>query len=172
MKKATGNRRMKKNSNLFFVATTVMAIGLVAKPLDAQQELPLDPPSIELSDVDAPGRPVLDLQLAQQVAPLIEQLDKGTPQEQAEAEEGLTKLGPAILAHLPRLPSSVTGTYRDALDRIRDSLQSKAIGEYAEPSTVTLKGKLPAGDVLLEIIEQTDNQLTIEQIPARVECEF
>ncbi len=144
-----------------------IAMALMSAMLFAQNDPLSDTPSIVKDSSEPKPENGLDLQRASKVATLLEQLENGTEERREEAEKGLLALGPTILAHLPRLRSSTEGDFRDALDRIRDSIQSKAIGEYAEASKVSLKGKFPAGDVLLEIIDQTDNQLTIDQIPAR-----
>jgi len=132
---------------------------------EPQLDTLLDPPSIQQPVAITPSNGGLNTELAAKVEILLEQLRSGTAEQQEQAEKSLLSLGPSILAHLPRLPSSVTGNFRNRLDYIRDSMQSKAIGEYAEPSKVTLQGKFPAGDVLLEIIDQTDNELTIEELP-------
>ena len=149
------------------------ALASVTTSLLAQPNAPLDPPSIVNADPKSTAESGLNavsglnVELSIKVTALLNQLERGAEQEREEAEKNLVALGPAILAHLPRFRSSVVGDFRVALDRIRDSLQSKAIGEYAEASHVTLKGNLPASDVLLEIIDQTDNQFTIDQLPSR-----
>lgn len=95
---------------------------------------------------------------------LIDLLENGTQQERDDSERLLLELGPAILSLLPQFPSSNKSAFRSAIDRIRDQMQSKAIGEYAKPSTITLNGTLPAADILLEIMDQTGNELTVAQL--------
>lgn len=153
-------------------------IGLLSVSLFSQQAEPLDAPLAQASSAESESKKYLDSRRvdqigADQVGALLERIQSGSAPQREESERTLLQLGPAILAHLPRFTSSDTGVYRETLDRIRDSMQSKAIGEYSQPSTVTLKGKLSVGDVLLEIMEQTDNQLTIEQLPAQnIEVNF
>ena len=143
-------------------ATIVQTPRLLAQP-DLNPDLLAEVPPVEKSSRST----VLDVKLSNEVSAWLAQLENGSTKEKEAAEQELLKMGPAILSHLPRFPSSVINDYRTTLDRIRDSMQFKAIGDYSLPSTVTLKGKMPASDVLLEIMEQTDNQLTIEKLPAR-----
>jgi hypothetical protein len=127
----------------------------------------LDPPSIVQPEGTPKSEAGVDVEFSVKVTALLDELQNGSEQERIEAEKSLLRLGPAVLSHLPRLRSSVEGDFRVALERIRDALQSKAIGEYAVASQITLQGKLPAIDVLLEIMDQSDNQLTMDTIPAR-----
>jgi len=153
-----------RNVNASLVTGFIVAL-LLSKALLAQPEKTLDPPSIIQSDIQPSSDVGVETELSIKVTALLDELKNGSERDRMEAEKSLVKLGPVILAHLPRLRSSVAGDFRVALDRIRDSMQSRAIGEYAEASQITLKGKLPAIDVLLEIMEQSDNQMTMDSIP-------
>jgi hypothetical protein len=122
----------------------------------AQEPLPGDPPSIAGKPVDP---------FAQSVTQQLEILKKGSPNEKKAAEKAIIELGPKCLAFLPRLPSSVGGEFRDALNRIRDTIQSQAINEYAQPSRINISGKLPAADIFLELMDQSDNDLQLRELP-------
>ncbi len=135
--------------------------------LFSQPEQALDPPSIVKSGDQPTSGVGIDTEFSIKVTSLLDELQNGSESARIEAEKSLVALGPAILGHLPRLRSSVVGDFRVALDRIRDAMQSKAIDEYAQASQITLQGKLPAIDVLLEIMEQSDNTMTIDSIPPR-----
>ncbi len=140
------------------------ALSLVV-PSVAQEPAPADPPSIVQSEPKKQSGTLNQARFASQVTGLLDQLDKGNEQVRAEAEKKLLELGPAVLVHLPRFRSSDSGAFRDAVERIRDTMQSKAIGEYAEPATVSLNGKFSAADVLIEIMDQTDNNISVTSFP-------
>ncbi len=126
--------------------------------LVAQGPLATDPPSITAK---------LDL-AEERVKTALSKLSDGTAEEKVAAEKELLEIGPRVLLHLPAPSSSATGDFRDRLIRIRDALQSQAINEYAQPSTITLSGNVSAADVLLELMDQSDNQLNIDQLPNRL----
>jgi hypothetical protein len=153
------------STSWFIVSISIVLT--VPNALQAQPTLNLDPPSIVNSVTPPKADERVDGEFSVKVTTLLDKLQNGSEPERSEAEKSLINLGPAVLAHLPHLRSSVKGDYRVALDRIRDSLQSKAIGEYAVASQITLQGKLPAIDVLLEIMDQSDNQLTMDTIASR-----
>jgi hypothetical protein len=122
----------------------------------AQDPLPSDPPSIVNTSIDP---------FAQLITAQLSKLKDGTPDEKATAEKTLVETGPRALAYLPRLPSSIGGEFRDAMNRIRDKIQAQAIGQYAQPSRINLSGKLSAADIFLELIDQSDNDLQLKELP-------
>ncbi len=125
-------------------------------PLGAQEPLPGDPPSIAMKQADP---------FAQLITAQLGKLKDGTAEEKTAAEKALIEAGPKALIYLPRLPSSIGGEFRDALNRIRDKIQAQAIGQYAQPSKINLSGKHSAADIFLELIDQSDNDLQLKEIP-------
>ncbi len=156
-----------QHSSYSLLLSASSILGSLSSPAHAQQVPNLDPPSIVKEEAASKPENGADIEFSIRVTALLDELQNGSEQERADAEKSLLKLGPAVLGHLPRLRSSVDGDFRVALERIRDALQSKAIGDYAVASQITLQGKLPAIDVILEIMDQSDNPLTVETVPSR-----
>lgn len=128
----------------------------------SQEAPPKDPPSLPSVAESSKG-----VVANKEVQALLADLENGDEQTRDRAEASLVKLGTIVLSQLPKFPASIQSQFRTRVDRIRDQLQSQAILEYANPSIVTLQGKLPLEEVLLELMDQTDNELQMENIPTK-----
>jgi hypothetical protein len=96
---------------------------------------------------------------------LLLQLEQGSPEQRRLAEQALLEIGPPLLPWLPEFPETARGRYREAVERLRETLQNQGIDDFSKPSRVTIQGKLPAADVLLELMDQSGNRLAIDPLP-------
>lgn len=120
------------------------------------------------SDAQSTDPPSSSDDLSDQVALWVEDLASSDTTVRDAAERALLARGAEILPLLPRFASSERGPVQQAVARIRDTVLAAAMGDYLAPSTVTLQGTLSAGEVLLEISEQTGNSLDAESLPEAV----
>ena len=105
------------------------------------------------------GEPAGDAALKTKVLMLVHRLDADTGKERKEAEDGLIKLGPAIIDLLPSPESHPNENLANAIRRIRRQLQTIQAARSVEASTVTLHGRLKISQVLAEIQKQTGNKI-------------
>ncbi len=78
-----------------------------------------------------------------------------------QAEKALIAMGKAALPYLPKVTSNTSGELKLRLQRVRQALQRAEIDSQFSASTVTLDGKLPLGDALEQISDQTDNPIQL-----------
>jgi hypothetical protein len=104
---------------------------------------------------------------SEQVTKLVEQLDRGSPSERAEAERALVELGSAslgggdeFLALLPTPSDDMSAEVATRLARIRAEVQSRLARRNLEQTRVTLEfDKALLADVLAEFEQQTGNRV-------------
>jgi hypothetical protein len=95
-----------------------------------------------------------------EVRRLVEQLDAPRLAEREAAEEGLFRLGPAIIDLLPETTPQTPPETTQRLDRVRRKLESQAAAAVLDPSTVALHAKdMPLSEVLAELEKQSGNAL-------------
>jgi hypothetical protein len=109
------------------------------------------------------GQPASNEALKTEVARLVRNLDAETAKERKQAEEGLIRLGPAVLDLLPAPESQSSEAVAKSLRTIHRQLQESLAARSIESSTVTLRGRLKVSKVLAEIQKQTGN--TIVDLP-------
>lgn len=100
-----------------------------------------------------------ELTVRVQVRALIQQLNSETRAERITAERGLVALGPDALAHLPAPDLLPNVSVRQAVRRVRVTLERQASEESVKASTVTLSGEFPLSKIVQEIETQTANQI-------------
>jgi hypothetical protein len=103
-----------------------------------------------------------------EVQSLILKLDDEHADVRTKAEAQLIELGPAILDLLPAPESQSSEAARQALRRIRKTLQDAEARAGVEGSTVTLRGRLKLSQALAEIQKQTGNNIAAPPQPAGV----
>jgi hypothetical protein len=156
------SRKLSLRDNLVKFGLFFGVVGMWNAVRCAAQPSP-DPPSI----VDEKNS------LSATIASALERLRNGTLDERQAAEKQILEAGTRALIFLPVVPSSESGEFREALIRIRDAIQSRAVDEYSRPSIITLKGAFSAADILLDIMDQSDNLITIEELPTeKTEVDF
>jgi hypothetical protein len=101
-----------------------------------------------------------DSQLAVQVRRFVVQLNDDELARRDAAERDLIRLGPRILSLLPqadapRLPTEV----QSRLERVREKLQRSAGAAVAQPTRVSLSGRLSLADAMASLHEQTGNRV-------------
>lgn len=107
-----------------------------------------------------------------QVRRLVSQLDAPQLRERDRAEAELLALGPKVLPLLPKDPSLLPPEQARRLARVRARLQQESAESSLEPSTVTLRGKMPVGKVLAAIEEQTGNRLIPADATNEIAADF
>ncbi len=91
------------------------------------------------------------------VGRLVQQLDSDRLSERAAAERKLQSLGPDVLTHLPAPGRIRSAAARDAVRRVRESLERTQAKQSVRPSRVTLNGTHSLREVVRQIATQTGN---------------
>ena len=97
--------------------------------------------------------------LKAQVQSLVLKLNDDSAEVRAKAERQLTALGPEALDLLPSPDSQQDAAPREALVRVRKSLQDAQAQASVAVSTVTLHDRLKLSGFLAEIQKQTGNNI-------------
>lgn len=98
--------------------------------------------------------------IGRQVRELVAKLDAGEVAARDEAEAGLSRLGPAALAHLPRITPRTSPELKQRLVRVRAALELQYAQAAGRPSKVTLAGEsMKLSEVLAAIEKQTGNKI-------------
>ena len=118
---------------------------------------------LPLAALAADGDPKNDAD-AKDMAPAVQkfvaQLDAAEVAARDEAEAGLTKLGPAALAHLPRITARMSPELKVRLARVRGALELAYAQAAGRPSTITLAADgLKLSQVLAAIEKQSGNKI-------------
>jgi len=112
-------------------------------------------------------------QLAEKTKRLVRQLNANSAAERSAAESELIELGPDVLGHLPSINARTPAEVKERLGRVRSSLESAIAVAAAEPTRVTLKGKMPLADALQALETQTGNRVVrYEQRGGTVTVDF
>ncbi len=150
----TRSHSARESRTLGLLVALLLALGpTTAEVALAQQNLQTD-----IENLDAE-------KLAQQVKRLVQLLDSDKRIDRIRAEARLLRLGSAALRYLPDpeakdAPALIKRpAVKQALQKIRRSLQERAAREFTVPSTVTLTGEFPLDELLPAISKQTGNQL-------------
>jgi hypothetical protein len=93
------------------------------------------------------------------VRQLIRELDAGQKSRREDAEKKLLALGAAALDYLPENTDRMSAEAGQRLDRVREKLEKSEAEGSLEPTTVTLSGEMPLGEVLAAIEKQTGNKI-------------
>lgn len=99
-----------------------------------------------------------------QVRELIVLLESNTRADRTRAERDLLALGPAALQFLPAPELLPTISVKQAVRRIRVTLEHQAAEESVKASTVTLKGKMPLSELIGQLSRQTRNGISLTQL--------
>ncbi len=142
------------------VVSIVLPVVLRAEPVAAGEEPA--PARGAHSDVPASG----DVQLQKQVQSLIVLLDAETLAARTRAENELLKLGPKILSHLPPPELIEPVARREAVRRLRNTLEREQARISVRASRVTLEGTHKLTDVLHAVAAQTGNTLEFSRLSA------
>jgi hypothetical protein len=103
-----------------------------------------------------------------EVQTLVVKLDDEHADVRSKAEEQLIKLGPAALDFLPAPESESNEQVKQALRRIRKTLQDARAQAGVAASTVAFRGRIKLSQVLGEIQKQTGNNIAAQPQPAEV----
>lgn len=106
------------------------------------------------------------------VSKLIEQLGSSARREREAAEQKLLSFGVELLPLLPSATPEDVPAIGAAVERIRNSLEHEAARKAAEPSLVSLQGKLELGSLAEELERQTGNPLTVDDANATISVEW
>lgn len=99
--------------------------------------------------------------LADQIGPLVRQLNAAQLAEREEAERKLLQLGPEALPHLPPVGDRTSAETAMRLSRLQQKLLKLQATSAAEPTLVTIKSaEMPLSEALKLISEQTGNPVT------------
>ena len=123
-----------------------------------------------MSDCAAAPRPTNDDALKTQVERLLAQLDAPTRKERVAAERDLTALGPKVLPLLPPPELLRRVAVREAVRRVRVSLERTKAIESVRPSRITLKGDLTLAKILTELGAQSGNRIDFNALPKKVQA--
>ncbi|MCA9184817.1 MAG: hypothetical protein KDA99_04335 [Planctomycetales bacterium] len=107
----------------------------------------------------AQAAPTPDVDLKQQVAQLVTQLDAEDAQLRQAAEQQLVELGPNVLSHLPVPGRDMAPEIKTRLQRVRSRLETLVAEQTSRASRVTLKGTMPLSEALEKIQQQTGNKI-------------
>lgn len=99
---------------------------------------------------------------AGEVRKLLRQLEADELENRDAAEKELVQLGSEILAFLPEIDARTSGELKIRLQRIRASLDSTAIGDFFEATSVELSGTMPVLDAIDQITAQTENVINLQ----------
>jgi hypothetical protein len=116
--------------------------------------------SIVLAGCLIAAEPAGNEALKAQVQSLVLKLDDDSAEVRTKAERQLIALGPAALDLLPSPDSQHDAAPREALLRIRKTLEDAEAQAYFASSTVSLHGRLKRSKVVAEIRKQTGNNIT------------
>ena len=119
------------------------------------------PPSQQLVALGVPP----NVPLKQPVGELLKQLDAETRKARAGAEQQLRELGPNILPLLPPPELLPNASVREAVRRIRISLERRKARRSVLASRVTLRKEGPLEDLLKAVSAQTGNRIDSLQVP-------
>ncbi len=97
--------------------------------------------------------------LAVQVRRLVLKLDSPELAERQAAEDDLLKLGPQVLDLLPQGAEPGKAEVAQRIGRVRQKLQRQRASLGAQPSRVTLSGKMSLADILTSLQRQTGNKI-------------
>lgn len=100
------------------------------------------------------------------VRDLITQLNSGTRAVRVEAERKLVAIGPKALAHLPAPELLPTVSVRQAVRRVRVTLERQAALISVQASTVTFAGNETLANIVAELVRQTGNDIETVDIDA------
>lgn len=114
--------------------------------------------------LDAAAREPVPLD-AEEVRQLVEDLNSSSRAARLSAEERLIELGEAALAGLADHRAAAVPAVIEALNRIRDRIERDAAGRLFQSSRVTLVPPLTVEEALVQIVEQTGNELRLDQVP-------
>ena len=104
-------------------------------------------------------------ELEREVQRLIEELGAETRAARARAEHELLQLGAAALPHLPPPDLLPDVSVREAVRRVRLTLERRKAQESVRPSRVTLSGRFPLQEILERVSQQTQNRIELESVP-------
>ena len=97
---------------------------------------------------------------------LIEQLGSDTRAARRQAERDLVSLGPAVLPQLPAPELLPTVSVKQAVRRIRVTLEHQAAEQSVKASTVTLTGDMTLAELIPQLAKQTGNTISLEKLTA------
>ncbi|MBT6156952.1 MAG: hypothetical protein HOL01_26815 [Planctomycetaceae bacterium] len=124
-----------------------------------------------VSDCAAAPRPANDAALKTQVARLLTALDAPTRKERVAAERDLTSLGPDVLPLLPPPELLRRVGVREAVRRVRVSLERTKAIESMRPSHITLKGDFTLAKILTDFGAQSGNQIDFSALPKEIQSQ-
>ncbi len=124
--------------------------------------------SILLTICLAAGQPSANEAFRTEVQTLVVKLDDEQADVRAKAEARLIKLGPQVLDLLPAPGSESDEQVKQALRRVRKTLQDAQAQSAIASSTVTLHGRLKLSQVLAQIEKQTGNKIAAMPQPAQI----
>jgi hypothetical protein len=101
------------------------------------------------------------------VRDLIGALGSDTRAARRQAERDLVSLGPAALPHLPAPELLPTVSVKQAVRRIRVTLEHQAAEQSVKASTVTLGGDRTLAELIPQLAKQTGNTISLEKLTAR-----
>jgi hypothetical protein len=81
--------------------------------------------------------------------------------DRIEAEERLLEVGPAVLELLPSPDVVEDAATRDALRRLRSSLERRAARSSVRAGRVTVRGTMPLRQIIEQITVQTENPIEV-----------
>jgi hypothetical protein len=102
-----------------------------------------------------------EMELIERVAFLQRQLESPQIPERESAENELLKLGPLVLDHLDPVTDDTPTDVAERLVRIRLELEKIAVASVTKASRVTLQGSMTIDEALLQIREQTGNDVDL-----------
>lgn len=122
-----------------------------------------EPPAAVSSVEEETPKPADATQVAPaRVAELVRQLNSATRREREQAERELLELGSDVLALLPTTTAADAPAIRDALARIRNTLEQRAAISASEASRITLTGKFTLEQICEAIRQQSGNEFVAE----------
>ncbi|MFV0443931.1 MAG: hypothetical protein ACK5Q5_10200 [Planctomycetaceae bacterium] len=109
---------------------------------------------VGVPDLDASRKP-------EAIQAAVDQLASLSAAERNVAEQRLLEQGPAILARLPAESDVSDAAVKDALRRIRMTLEQRVNETAVHPSRVTLAGRRSLSDVVNEVQRQSGNRIDL-----------
>jgi len=96
----------------------------------------------------------------------VDDLGSSSRRIRVRAEQGLIKLGPRALPHLPAPELTPTISVREAVRRVLIRLERAAAVDSVKPSKVQLSGNQTLKTTLQSSVEQTGNAIDFTSLPA------
>ena len=104
-----------------------------------------------------------EVALAEQVQTLIDQLNSTAIEDRDSAQNELVALPPDALDYIDVPDKDATTDFIERLLAVRKMLESKAVEQTTQPTTVSIEGEFSVEQVLKKIASQTGNSIGLRE---------